>query len=93
MTETDESITHDKKQKSETSDNNEDKTIKSPMQGTIQKILVKQGKKVKHGDSLMILEAMKLENNITADKDYIINEILVNEGDTVDSNQPLIKVN
>lgn len=68
------------------------KTIPSPMQGTIQKILVKPGQKVKKGASLLILEAMKLENDITADKDYTILDILVNVGDTVDSDQALIKV-
>ncbi|MFA7075725.1 MAG: biotin/lipoyl-containing protein [Candidatus Izemoplasmatales bacterium] len=67
-------------------------TIASPMQGTIQKILVKPGQLVKKGDSLLILEAMKLENDITADKDYKILTILVQEGNSVDSNQPLIKV-
>ncbi len=67
-------------------------SIKSPMQGTIQRILVKAGQSVKKGESILILEAMKLENDITAEKDYIIKEILVKEGDTVDSNQALIKV-
>jgi biotin carboxyl carrier protein len=68
------------------------KTIPSPMQGTIQKILVKPGQTVKKGDSLLILEAMKLENDITADKDYKILQILVQEGDSVNSDQALIKV-
>ncbi|HKL47194.1 MAG TPA: biotin/lipoyl-containing protein [Candidatus Izemoplasmatales bacterium] len=68
------------------------KTIPSPMQGTIQDILVKAGETVKKGDSLLILEAMKLENDITADKDYKILEILVKVGDSVDSDQALIKV-
>jgi biotin carboxyl carrier protein len=68
------------------------KTIPSPMQGTIQKILVKPGQSVKKGDSLVILEAMKLENDITADKDYKILDILVQEGDNVNSDQPLLKV-
>ena len=67
-------------------------SIKSTMQGTIQRILVKAGQSVKKGESILILEAMKLENDITAEKDYIIKEILVKEGDTVDSNQALIKV-
>jgi biotin carboxyl carrier protein len=75
-----------------TQDNISGKTIPSPMQGTIQKILVKPGQTVKKGDSLLILEAMKLENDITADKDYKILQILVQEGDSVKSDQALIKV-
>ena len=70
--------------------NNE--TINSPMQGTIQKINVTSGQQVKKGDSLLILEAMKLENDITAEADFTIQEILVQTGDTVNQNQPLIKV-
>jgi biotin carboxyl carrier protein len=75
-----------------TKENMSGKTIPSPMQGTIQKILVKPGQTVKKGDSLLILEAMKLENDITADKDYKILQILVQEGDSVNSDQALIKV-
>lgn len=71
---------------------NKGHAIKSPMQGTIQSILVKVGQKVKAGDSILILEAMKLENDITADKDYVIEEILVKVGDTVENNQALVKV-
>ena len=72
--------------------NPEGQTIKSPMQGTIQKVLVKPGQRIKKGTSMLILEAMKLENDITADKDYLILDLLVKEGDTVDSNQALITV-
>ncbi|QWB99467.1 biotin/lipoyl-binding protein [Mycoplasmatota bacterium] len=68
------------------------KTIKSPMQGTIQKVLVQAGQEVKKGDSVLILEAMKLENDITADQDYKVIDILVKEGDTVDNDQALIRV-
>ncbi|MFO7969787.1 MAG: biotin/lipoyl-containing protein [Candidatus Izemoplasmatales bacterium] len=92
ITENDKSITKEKDKPKESSESLANNTINSPMQGTIQKILVKSGKKVKQGDSLMILEAMKLENDITADKDYFIEKVLVEEGDNVDSDQPLIKV-
>lgn len=68
------------------------KTIDSPMQGTIQKIFVKAGQVVKKGDSLMILEAMKLENDITAEKNYVVEDVLVQVGDNVNSSQPLIRV-
>lgn len=92
VTENDKSITKENDKPKESSESLTNNTINSPMQGTIQKILVKSGKKVKQGDSLMILEAMKLENDITADKDYFIEKVLVEEGDNVDSDQPLIKV-
>ncbi|MFP4478634.1 MAG: biotin/lipoyl-containing protein [Candidatus Izemoplasmatales bacterium] len=68
------------------------KTIKSPMQGTVQRILVKPGQNIKKGESVLILEAMKMENDITAEKDYKVVDVLVKEGDNVDSDQALIKV-
>lgn len=68
------------------------KTIDSPMQGTIQKIFVKPGQVVKKGDSLMILEAMKLENDITAEKNFTVENVLVQVGDNVDSGEPLLSV-
>ena len=67
-------------------------TILSPMQGTIQKINITKGQHVKKGESLFILEAMKLENDITAEHDLVIADVLVKEGDTVNQNQALVKV-
>ncbi|MCF7924800.1 MAG: biotin/lipoyl-binding protein [Candidatus Izimaplasma sp.] len=90
--ENDEPITKTTSDSKNTSPDIKNNSIKSPMQGTIQKILVKPNQKVEKGDSLIILEAMKLENDITADKDYKIIAILVEEGDTVNSDQPLLKV-
>lgn len=67
-------------------------TVNSPMQGTIQKVFIKPGQVVKKGDSLLVLEAMKLENDITAEKDFTVKSILVNIGETVNHDQPLIEV-
>ena len=53
------------------------------------KILVKVGDKVSKGQNVVILEAMKMEINIESPKDGVIKVILVNQGDTVDSNQVL----
>lgn len=53
------------------------------------KILVKVGDKVSKGQNVVILEAMKMEINIESPKDGVIKGILVNQGDTVDSNQVL----
>ncbi|MCB0965986.1 MAG: acetyl-CoA carboxylase biotin carboxylase subunit [Ilumatobacter sp.] len=54
-----------------------------PMQGTIVKILVEVGQEVTAGQGVVVLEAMKMENQINADKDGTIAEIKVATGDTV----------
>ena len=54
-----------------------------PMQGTIVKILVEVGQQVTAGQGVVVLEAMKMENQINADKDGEIREIKVAPGDTV----------
>jgi acetyl-CoA/propionyl-CoA carboxylase biotin carboxyl carrier protein len=54
-----------------------------PMQGTIVKILVEVGQEVTTGQGVVVLEAMKMENQINADKDGVISEIKVAPGDTV----------
>ena len=55
------------------------------MQGTIVKVLVKEGQKVEAGEPVCVLEAMKMENNIAADKAGTISEIKVAEGQSVGS--------
>ncbi len=67
--------------------------IKAPMQGTIQKIIAKENQTVKKGDTLCILEAMKMENEVTSDKDGTIAAVLIDEEDTVDAGDVLFKVN
>ena len=64
--------------------------IKAPMPGLIVDILVKEGDPVKKGDSIMILEAMKMENVIKAPGDGEVNSILVSKGDSVEKNQVLL---
>ncbi len=64
--------------------------VKAPMQGTILDVKVKAGDSVKAGDNLLILEAMKLENEIKAPKDGTIKEVLVKKGDTVNSSDVLV---
>ena len=66
-------------------------SIKAPMPGLILEINVEAGQKVKENDSLLILEAMKMENIITSPRDGIIKSISVTKGDTVDKNQLLIE--
>lgn len=65
-------------------------SIKAPMPGIIIDLKVEKGQSVKKGDTLLILEAMKMENAITSPKDTVIDEIYVSTGDTVDKNKLLI---
>ena len=61
----------------------------SPMPGTILKVLVSQGQAVKAGDVLFILEAMKMENEITAEHDGAVKQILVSNGTVVNTDDVL----
>ena len=57
--------------------------MKSTLPGVILDIKVKEGDTVKRGQTIIILEAMKMENNINANKDGKVAEIKVNKGDSV----------
>ena len=59
------------------------------MPGAILDIKVTQGARVKNGDVLFILEAMKMENEITATKDGVVTQILVTKGAIVSTNAVL----
>ena len=64
--------------------------ISAPLAGNVWKIAVAQGQRVQEGDLLLILEAMKMENEIIADRDGIIAELLVQEGNKVEIGQILL---
>ncbi len=64
--------------------------ISTPMPGKIVKILVKEGDKVKGGDTVIIVSAMKMESEYKVVKDRIITKVLVKEGDNIEGDQPLI---
>ena len=68
----------------------EGKAMLAPMAGTVLRILVKEGQRVKKGENLIVLEAMKMENEIVADEDGVIRSILVKANDSVESDQPLL---
>ena len=57
--------------------------VKAPLPGVVTKILVSEGQAVKKGETVLVLEAMKMENNINADRDGKIIEIKVHKGDSV----------
>jgi len=58
-------------------------TLKSPLPGTILDVFCKEGDTVKAGQRLFLLEAMKMENNIDAEKDGVIKEVRVHRSDSV----------
>ena len=64
----------------------------SPMPGTVVKVLVKEGDEVKAGQPVLVLEAMKMENEITAEKDGKIVKIAVAEGQAVAKDEVLVVV-
>ena len=66
--------------------------IASPMPGKIVKIPVKAGDMVVSGQTLIVVEAMKMQSEFKATGDKIVQAILVKEGDTVDSHQVMIKL-
>ena len=65
--------------------------IKAPMPGLVLSILVEEGKEVKKGDALIILEAMKMENILKSPADGIVKKIAVKKGVPVEKNQLLIE--
>ena len=68
----------------------EGKKISAPMPGTILSMNVKDGDTVKKGDLLMILEAMKMENEIPAPKDGKVAQVVVTKGATVGAGDTLV---
>ena len=68
-----------------------DEHLKSGMPGKVIEIFVKAGDIVKAGKSLLIMEAMKMENEMRASSDVTIKEICVKQGDSVESGAILIK--
>lgn len=73
--------------------------VTSPMVGTFyrspapgSKVFVEVGQQIKKGDTICIVEAMKMMNQIEADKDGTIGEILVEDGQAVEFDQPLVTI-
>ena len=68
------------------------KALKSPLPGVILDIFVNVGDTVKNGQKVLLLEAMKMENNIDADKDGVIVEINVAKGNSVNEGDTLMVI-
>lgn len=65
--------------------------IKAPMPGMVLNILVGEGQQVKKGDSLLVLEAMKMENVLKSPTDGVIKKVIASKGTAVEKNQLLIQ--
>lgn len=65
-------------------------TVAAPMPGTVLRVEVTQGASVKAGQLLVVLEAMKMENEILAPKDGTVAQIVAPKGSTVETGSPLI---
>ena len=68
----------------------EGECVDSPMPGTILKVNVSAGQVVKEGDVLVILEAMKMENEIMAPKSGTVTQVVVEKGANVETGAPLV---
>ena len=67
--------------------------VTAPMPGNILKVAVTAGQAVKEGDLLLVLEAMKMENEIFAPKDGTVAQVLVSKGSTVDTGATMVVLN
>ena len=65
--------------------------MKAPMGGTVLELKIKEGDTVNPGDVVLIYEAMKMENNLEADKGGVVKRILVGDGDVMATDQPIIE--
>jgi glutaconyl-CoA/methylmalonyl-CoA decarboxylase subunit gamma len=62
---------------------NTNNAVKAPLPGVVTKVCVAVGQQIKKGETVVVLEAMKMANNLTAEKDGTVSTILVKEGDSV----------
>ncbi|HPW96051.1 MAG TPA: biotin/lipoyl-binding protein, partial [Paludibacteraceae bacterium] len=66
--------------------------VKSPLPGSVMKVLVTVGQSVKRGDVLLTMESMKMENNILAEKDGVIKALFVEPGKNVLQDDKLVEM-
>ena len=71
---------------------NTEQAIKAPLPGVITEIKVSVGDQVKAGDTVVVLEAMKMANNIEAEKDGTVTAICIKQGESVIEDTPLVVI-
>lgn len=67
-------------------------TVPSPLPGTVLKVNVSAGEQVKAGQVLMVIEAMKMENEIMSPKDGTVAQVVAAKGATVNTGDPLVVI-
>lgn len=67
-------------------------TVIAPMPGLVIEILVKEGDKIKADDGLVIIEAMKMQNELKAPRDGVIKQVFVQKGMPVNGGNPLVVI-
>ncbi len=65
-------------------------TLNAPMPGKVVKVLVKPGDKVTAGQGVVVIEAMKMENELKAPRDAVVKQIHVSEGSAIEGQQPIM---
>lgn len=73
-------------------DETETVVIRSPMPGLILDVLVEEGNLVSEGQTVVILESMKMENELRAARDGVVTQVRVAKGDNVEKNQDLVTI-
>lgn len=66
--------------------------IKAPLPGIIIQVMVKEGEEIKRGNTLLMYEAMKMENKLVAEKDGIVKSVKVNAGDSILQGDVLLEI-
>ncbi|MCH5229395.1 MAG: carboxylase [Muribaculaceae bacterium] len=69
----------------------EGEVMLAPMGGTVLEFKVKPGDAVKAGDTILTYEAMKMENNLVAERDGVVEALLLNDGDVMATDQPILR--
>jgi methylmalonyl-CoA carboxyltransferase small subunit len=66
--------------------------VQAPLSGTVARVLVEEGQDIEEGDVVVVLEAMKMETEITAPRGGTVSAVLVSAGDSVSGGQTLVEV-
>ena len=75
-----------------TADANHGETVAAPMPGLVVAIKVRKGERVQRGQAVAVIEAMKMQNELTARQGGVVSEVLVGERVSVSAGQPLVRL-